>query len=116
LATASQAAAVSALGGSLLRAAVAQTASAALTQTSVRDGLTLITGGGSNVLVLTATNRAGAVIVDSGAPEYAAQLAQLVRDKLGADPVEWLFNTHWHPSHTGGNEAIRSPHTTIVAH
>jgi cyclase len=116
LATALQAAAVSAVSGGLLRAAVAQTGSAALTHASVRDGLTLITGGGSNVLVLTAANGAGAVIVDSGPPEHAAQLAQLVRDKLGAGPVEWLFNTHWHLSHTGGNEAIRSPDTTIVAH
>jgi glyoxylase-like metal-dependent hydrolase (beta-lactamase superfamily II) len=31
-------------------------------------------------------------------------------------PVGHLFNTHWHPEHTGGNEAIGRTGVAIVAH
>ena len=59
---------------------------------------------------------AAAALVDSGPPEHAAELAKLVQGKLGGLPVEALFNTHWHPTHTGGNETLRGADTTIVAH
>jgi glyoxylase-like metal-dependent hydrolase (beta-lactamase superfamily II) len=39
-----------------------------------------------------------------------------VRQTLGTLPLTTLLNTHWHPSHTGGNEAIRDAGTEIVAH
>jgi glyoxylase-like metal-dependent hydrolase (beta-lactamase superfamily II) len=113
LAAALKAAAASAVGGSLLRPVVAQS-TAALTATELRDGLSLIAGGGSNVVLLRAGT--AAALVDSGPPERSTELAELVRGELGAVPVELLFNTHWHPSHTGGNEALRSTNTTIVAH
>lgn len=113
MATALKAAAASAVGGSLLRSAAGQSG-AALAETKLRDGLSLIGAGGSNVVLLQAG--ATAALVDSGPPERATQLTELVRGKLGSAPVELLFNTHWHPSHTGGNEAVRSADTTIVAH
>ena len=80
----------------------------------MRDGLSVITGAGSNVVLLRAA--AAAALVDSGPPEHAAELAKLVQGKLGGLPVEALFNTHWHPTHTGGNEMLRGADTTIVAH
>jgi len=110
--TALGAAAASVGGGGLLRAAVAQ--ESALTETPLRDNLSLITGAGSNVLVLRAAG--AAALVDSGTPELADELAKLVRGRLGLLGVELLFNTHWHPAHTGGNEALRSGDTEIVAH
>lgn len=113
LTTALGAAAASFVGGGLLRNAAAQSA-ASLTDAPLRDGLSLITGADSNVVVLRAA--AGAALVDSGPPEHAASLQKLLQDKLGGAPVELLFNTHWHPAHTGGNEALRTPNTAIVAH
>jgi cyclase len=122
LRTALGAAAASVGGGNLLRAplgsprmgtAMAQS-SAELSETPLRDDLSLITGGGSNVLFLRAAG--AAALVDSGPPERAEELAKLVRGNLGLLSVELLFNTHWHPAHTGGNEALRSGDTTIVAH
>ena len=74
----------------------------------------MISGGGSNIVVLRAAG--AAAVVDSGPPERAAELAKLVRGDLGLLTVELLFNTHWHPAHTGGNEALRSGDTDIVAH
>jgi glyoxylase-like metal-dependent hydrolase (beta-lactamase superfamily II) len=106
-------AATASVGGAWLRSTRAQSA-APFRETPLRDGLSLITGGASNVSVLrTAT---GAVVVDSGPPELAGDLGQRVRDSLGTAPVAALFNTHWHPSHTGGNEAVRSAETQIIAH
>jgi cyclase len=113
LATALKAAAASAVGGGLLRAAAAQS-SGPLAEVPLRDDLTLITGAGSNVVVLRAAG--AATLVDSGSPETATELAKLVRGDLGLLSVELLFNTHWHPTHTGGNEALRSGDTDIIAH
>ena len=115
LTTALGATAAAAIGGGMLRAAVAQSgASSDLGETPLREDLTLVTGLGTNVVVLRAAG--AAAVVDSGPPEHANPLAKLVRGNLGLLSVELLFNTHWHPAHTGGNEALRSGDTDIVAH
>ena len=114
LTTALGAAAASVIGGKLPRTAAAQNAAAPLSEVALRDGLSLIAGLGSNVVLLRGTT--GAALVDSGPPEHAAALAAFVRSKIAALPVELLFNTHWHPAHTGGNEELRSGDTEIVAH
>ena len=114
LTTALGAAAASVVGGGLLRDARAQGSAAALREVPLRDGAALITGAGSNVVVLRTAG--AAAVVDSGAPERASELAKLVRGDLGLLTVELLFNTHWHPAHSGGNEALRSGDTDIVAH
>jgi glyoxylase-like metal-dependent hydrolase (beta-lactamase superfamily II) len=108
-----RAAAASAIGGSVLRAALAQSR-AALEEVELRDNLALVSGGGSNVVVLRTAG--SAVVIDSGPAEHADELAKLVRGRMGLLAVELLFNTHWHPLHTGGNEALRSGETDIVAH
>jgi cyclase len=100
------------VGGGVLRHAAAQ--SGALGEIPLRDDLSLVTGLGSNVVVLRAAG--AAAVVDSGPPERANELAKLVRGNMGLLAVELLFNTHWHPAHTGGNEALRSGDTDIVAH
>jgi cyclase len=103
------------VGGGVLRGAASQSAPAdSLAEVALRDDLSLVTGLGSNVVVLRAAG--AAAVVDSGPPEHANELAKLVRGNLGLLSVELLFNTHWHPAHTGGNEALRSGDTDIVAH
>ena len=115
LANALGATAAAVAGGGVLRRAASQSASAdALREVPLRDDLTLVTGLSSNVVVLRAAG--AAAVVDSGPPERANELAKLVRGNMGLLPVELLFNTHWHPAHTGGNEALRSGDTDIVAH
>jgi cyclase len=115
LANALGATAAAVTGGGVLRRAASQSASAdALREVPLRDDLTLVTGLSSNVVVLRAAG--AAAVVDSGPPERANELAKLVRGNMGLLPVELLFNTHWHPAHTGGNEALRSGDTDIVAH
>jgi cyclase len=86
----------------------------ALGEVELREDLTLVTGLGTNVVVLRTAG--SAALVDSGPPAHAAALAKLVRGRMGLLPVEFLFNTHWHVAHTGGNEALRSGDTTIISH
>jgi cyclase len=112
LTTALGATAAAAAGGRAFRGA-AQSAGE-LGEVPLRDDLTLVTGLDTNVVVLRAAG--AAALIDSGPAAQAAELAKLVRGKLGLLSVELLFNTHWHPAHTGGNEALRSGDTDIVAH
>jgi len=114
LTTALGAAAASFVGGGLLRGAAAQGTASRLEEIALRDDLVLVTGAGSNVVVLRTAG--AAAVIDSGAPAHANELAKLVRGSFGMLSVELLFNTHWHPDHTGGNEALRSGDTEIVAH
>lgn len=88
----------------------AQTNEPELATKQLRDGLDLVTGLGSNAVVLRGAS--SGVLIDSGAPETARAL----RAHLGALPIDTIFNTHWRPTHTGGNETVRGPNTTIVAH
>jgi cyclase len=94
--------------------AFAQASSDTLAAQPVRDGLEIIGGAGSNTLLLRTA--AGAALVDSGSPQTASALKNLLDAKLGAAPLSLLFNTHWHPAHSGGNETVRRADTTIVAH
>ncbi len=109
-------AAAAAVVGGVPRGAPAQSAPAAgaLGEIPLREDLSLVTGLRSNVVVLRAAG--AAAVIDSGPPERANELAKLVRGNMGLLAVELLFNTHWHPAHTGGNEALRSGDTTIIAH
>jgi len=114
LTTALGATAAAAVAGGIRRRAPAQSASNALGEVMLRDDLTLVTGLSTNVVVLRTAG--SAALVDSGPPSHAAELAKLVRGRMGLLPVELLFNTHWHLAHTGGNDALRSGDTTIIAH
>jgi glyoxylase-like metal-dependent hydrolase (beta-lactamase superfamily II) len=73
--------------------------------------LSLVTAGRTNVLALAASD--GAVLVDSGAPELIEPLLSALRP-LGR--VSTVFNTHFHPDNTGGNEALRESGAAVIAH
>src|SRR5262245_27002520 len=80
---------------------------------ALNDRLSLVTSGGTNVLVLSTSE--GLVLVDSGAPEYNAALMASVR-QFASGRVETLFNTHWHVENTGANHLLRQAGATIIAH
>jgi glyoxylase-like metal-dependent hydrolase (beta-lactamase superfamily II) len=83
--------------------------------TPLTGGFTLLTGVGGNVLVATTPD--GAVLVDSGAGELAAQtLLPTVQELTGDAKVHTLFNTHWHLEQIGGNETVGRAGANIVAH
>jgi cyclase len=80
----------------------------------LNDRLSLLTSGGTNVLVLTSAD--GLVLVDSGAPELADPLMASLRQLPPSGRVRTLFNTHWHLGNTGANDVLRQDGATIIAH
>jgi len=84
----------------------------AIRSTVVTPSLSLLSGPGGNVAVLTGAD--GILVVDSFVQPKGADLAAAVR-RLGGGPIT-LVNTHWHADHTGGNAAIAGLGAGIVAH
>jgi cyclase len=85
-----------------------------LTSTKLTDTLTLVSGAGGNVIVAIADD--GAAMVNGGLREHADVLAQTVSGLTGGKPVRYLFNTDWHPEHTGSNETVGRDGAQIIAH
>jgi len=106
------------LGGaavvSLPARASGQPRHAPLTATTLSDNVRLISGAGGNVLLITGSD--GVVLVNGGLQERSAELLKMVAEQSGGRRVATLFNTDWHPEHTGSNEALGKGGTQIIAH
>lgn len=77
------------------------------------ERLSLVTSGGTNVVAFPTAE--GLVVVDSGAPgRVDFVMASLLQ--LSGGWVTTVFNTHWHPENTAGNEVLRQRGAAIVAH
>jgi len=87
---------------SVIAGAVARLLSA---QQRLSDKLTLVDGGGANVLAFSSVD--GLVLVDSGAPKASV---------AAGSKVQTLFNTHYHIDQTGNNEVFGSAGAKIIAH
>jgi glyoxylase-like metal-dependent hydrolase (beta-lactamase superfamily II) len=74
----------------------------------------LLTGAGGNVVVLNGGE--SLLLVNGGAAEHSAQLLSALADGTGGKRVEILFNTDWHPGHSGSNETLGRGGTRIIAH
>ena len=96
------------------RGALADVAPAPITHTALADTLHLFEGAGGNVLAAGGAD--GVLLVDGGLAARSAELLQQVRAATGKGRVQALFNTHWHWSHTGSNEALGKAGARIIAH
>ena len=105
--------AAGAAGLSLSSAAFGDAPAASISVSKLSDGHFLITGAGSNVLAVSAPD--GILLVDSGAPEHSADLLKAIESQVGGK-IKTLFTTHWHPEHTGANEAIGKAGAKIISH
>lgn len=81
--------------------------------TGLPDGFSILTLGATNVVAVSDTS--GVALVDGAPAGRAAELAELVAALPQAGRVHTLFNTHWHPEHTGSNESLGQAGATIVA-
>jgi glyoxylase-like metal-dependent hydrolase (beta-lactamase superfamily II) len=87
-------------------------ATAPIESTPLRGSLTMLSGSGGNITVLT--GKQGKLMVDAGIavsrPRIEAALA-----KISNAPIKYLIDTHYHWDHTDGNPWVHDDGATIIA-
>jgi glyoxylase-like metal-dependent hydrolase (beta-lactamase superfamily II) len=95
---------VLAIGAALGLAARAQTPAAAPLDTfHVGGNVHMIVGAGGNIAVQVGDE--GVLVVDTGLAANVDRVLATI-GTLSRQPIRWIINTHFHPDHTGGNEAL----------
>jgi cyclase len=79
----------------------------------VAPGIAVLFGRGGNIGVSHGED--GTVLIDDQFAPLTERIQSAVAG-LGADPVRFLINTHWHGDHTGGNENFGEAGALIMAH
>jgi glyoxylase-like metal-dependent hydrolase (beta-lactamase superfamily II) len=86
----------------------------------VQGNVYMLVGAGGNIAVQASDE--GVLVVDTGLASMSDKVLAAIR-KLSPRPIRYIVNTHLHPDHTGGNEAIAKAGsttaggpTTIVSH
>jgi glyoxylase-like metal-dependent hydrolase (beta-lactamase superfamily II) len=79
----------------------------------IKEGLFLIQGPGGNI-ALSVGPDAVFLVDDQIAPMTAKLKAEV--EQVTTRPVKFVFNTHWHQDHTGGNQVLGEAGALIVAH
>ena len=76
-------------------------------------GVAVLFGAGGNIGLSHGED--GTILIDD---QYAPMTAniQAAVSGLGAAPVKFLVNTHWHGDHSGGNENLGKAGAVIMAH
>ena len=89
-------------------------AAARLSLSSLAEGLWLVQGGAANALI--AATDEGPVLIDGGVAPDARPLEQLLKRQFPGKSVRAVFNTHWHPPHSGFNATARKLGVDVIAH
>lgn len=76
-------------------------------------GVAVLFGAGGNIGVSYGED--GTVLIDDQFAPLTAKIQSAVAT-LGAQPVKFLINTHWHYDHSGGNENLGKAGAVIMAH
>ena len=77
------------------------------------DRLSMLSGPGGNIIVLTGPD--GKIVVDTFVQPAWTNLAKTL-DGLDKAPIKALIDTHWHFDHTDNNASFRKAGAAIVAH
>ena len=77
------------------------------------NGIYAIFGPGGNIGVSVGED--GVILIDDKFDRLSSYLVAAVAG-ITDKPIRFLINTHWHPDHTGANQALESIGTLIVAH
>ena len=78
----------------------------------IRPGVSVLFGNGGNIGVSHGAD--GTLIVDDQFAPLVPKIQAAIAG-LGASPVKYLVNTHWHFDHAGGNEPFGRAGAIIVA-
>ena len=77
----------------------------------VQGNIYMLVGAGGNITVQTGND--GVLLVDTGVAQMSDKVLAAVRS-ISEKPIRYIINTHVHPDHTGGNEAIAKAGSTIA--
>ena len=77
----------------------------------VQGNVYMLVGAGGNITVQTGDD--GVLLVDAGVAQMSDKVLAAVRS-ISDKPIRYIINTHMHPDHTGGNEAIAKAGSTIA--
>jgi len=81
--------------------------------TKVSEGIYAMEGAGGNLGLVVGDN--GAFLVDDQYAPLTERIIAAVKE-VTDQPIRFVFNTHWHGDHTGGNENMDEAGALIVAH
>ena len=84
-----------------------------ITAEEIAPGIAVLFGAGGNIGVSHGDD--ATVLIDDQFAPLTGKIETAVAD-LGATPVKYVVNTHWHGDHTGGNENLGKKGATIFAH
>lgn len=76
-------------------------------------GVAVLFGAGGNIGVSYGAD--GTILIDDQFAPLTEKIQKAVAG-LGAQPVKFLVNTHWHGDHSGGNENLGNAGAVIMAH
>ncbi len=76
------------------------------------EGVAVLFGAGGNIGVSYGPD--GTVLIDDQFAPLTGKIQAAIAD-MGAGPVKYLINTHWHWDHTGGNENLGQTGVLIMA-
>jgi cyclase len=80
---------------------------------TLAPGVAVLFGAGGNIGVSYGPD--GTVLIDDQYAPMTSKIQAAVA-ALGATPVKYLINTHWHGDHSGGNENLGNAGALIFAH
>ncbi|QFT77895.1 MBL fold metallo-hydrolase [Erythrobacter sp. THAF29] len=84
-----------------------------VTSEEIAPGVAVLYGAGGNIGVSYGED--ATVIIDDQFAELTEKIEAAVAE-LGAQPIKYVVNTHWHFDHVGGNEHFGRAGKTIFAH
>lgn len=84
-----------------------------ITTEQVAPGVAVLFGAGGNIGVSYGED--GTILIDDQFAPLTEKIKTAVA-ALGAQPVKFLVNTHWHYDHTGSNENLGKDGVLIMAH
>jgi cyclase len=95
-------------------AAAAEEPAPKLETQKLTDSIYLISGPGGNIALMPGTTTGTFMVDDQIAPMTPALKKAIAA--VTPKPVRFIFNTHWHGDHTGGNVVFGGDGAVIVAH
>ena len=79
----------------------------------VADGVYMLIGQGGNIGLSVGED--GVFVIDDQFAPLTDKILAAIR-AVTPEPVRFVFNTHWHGDHTGGNENLGRAGALLVAH